>query len=113
MELQEFIKETLVQITNAVKEAQVELKDTGCLINPYGYVQGSSQFQEGGDGDFRSVQNVKMHVAVSVNEDKGSSSKLGVAKILNAGFDNKESSANHQMTTIEFEIPLALPAQEI
>ena len=34
MELKDFVKETLVQITEGVKEAQEECRKNGCRINP-------------------------------------------------------------------------------
>lgn len=34
MELKDFIKETLIQIVQGIGEAQEELKDTDCAINP-------------------------------------------------------------------------------
>ena len=34
MDLKDFVKETLVQITEGVKEAQEECKKSGCRINP-------------------------------------------------------------------------------
>ena len=40
MELKDFIKETLVQITNGVVEAQNIINGTGCYINPEGYYKG-------------------------------------------------------------------------
>lgn len=112
MELQEFIKETLVQITNGVKEAQEELKDKGSVIVPNGYLNPEAQYQDKSSLDFRSVQIIKMHIALNVQETSGSKAQLGVAKILKAGIDSDESTSNQQLTTVEFEIPIALPVMD-
>lgn len=37
MELQEFVKETLLQITIGVKEAQEAVKEYGAVVNPKQY----------------------------------------------------------------------------
>lgn len=55
MDLQEFIKETLVQITNGVIATQEIIKDTGCYINPEGFHSGE-QVHHGHDKKYRHVQ---------------------------------------------------------
>ena len=109
MDLQEFIKSTIVQITSGVIEAQVELKDTGCLINPEGFSMEGGQIKRGYKNEYRSVQKIKMNVVLNVEETNGSASKIGVAKILNAGIGSESSSSTNQMTSVEFEIPVAFP----
>lgn len=108
MELQEFIKNTLVQITNGVIDAQNELKDTGCLINPVGHITGEKNMDYGQYGT-RNVQKIKMNVVLEVNESEGSSKGIGVAKVLNAGINTDKASSNSQVTSVEFEIPIAFP----
>lgn len=112
MELQEFIKNTLVQITNGVKEAQEELKDSGCLINPEGFNMNGGQIKSGYENKYRSVQKIKMNVVLNVEETQGSTSKIGVAKLLHAGIGSEENSSTNQMTSIEFEIPVAFPIMD-
>lgn len=108
MELQEFITETLTQIVNGVVEAQKKLADTGCLIVPYtgdmGHNIVSTQTHKA-----RAVQKVKMNIVLNVTEGEGKSSKIGVFKILQAGISSEKNMENTQMTSIEFEVPLALP----
>lgn len=115
MELQEFITETLTQIVNGVVDAQKNLKDTGCIINPYGYAfDKEHKFTEikGGQYKARAIQRVKMNIVLSVMESKDKASKIGVANILHAGFGTDKSKENSQMNSIEFEIPIALPVME-
>lgn len=112
MELQEFIKTTLVQITNGVIEAQKELKESGCLINPEGFTMEGGQIKRGYENHYRAIQKVKMNVVLNVMENAGTKSGIGVAKIINAGLNSEKSSSNNQQTTIEFEIPIAFPVME-
>lgn len=69
MELKDFIRETLVQITNGVIEAQEIIKETGCYINPEGF-HISEPVRSGYDKEYRHVQKVKMSIAISVIENR-------------------------------------------
>ena len=110
MELQEFIKTTLVQITNGIIEAQNELKETGGLINPEGELLSSNKERIIiGDTDYRSIQNVKMNIILSINETKDKKSEIGVAKYIKAGVGSVETLSNDKVTSIEFEIPVSFP----
>jgi hypothetical protein len=113
MELKDFIKTTLVEITNGVVEAQLELKDTGCLINPEGFSMQGGQIKQGYKNEYRAIQMVKMNIAVSVTENSGKKSGIGVAKIINAGINSEQMASNEKITTIEFEVPIALPVMEV
>jgi hypothetical protein len=108
MELQDFIKNTLIQITNGVVEAQKELKDSGCLINPEGLERGN-QIHQGYQNEFRSIQKIKMNVILDVSKSTSKSSGIGVAKIIKAGLDSEDITNNKEVTSIEFEIPIAFP----
>lgn len=110
MELQEFIKNTLVQITNGVIDAQNELKDTGCLINPKGLtIDGNVVENSNAKNKSRSIEKIKMNVVLEINESEGASKGIGVAKVLNAGINTEKASSNSQVTSVEFEIPIAFP----
>lgn len=112
MELQEFIKETLVQITQGVIDAQQELKDSGCLINPNGNRASEAQIQLVPNTTFRSIQKVKMNVALTVSESSGNKKGIGVAKVFHAGINSEHEALNEKITSISFEIPIALPVAE-
>jgi hypothetical protein len=113
MELQEFIKTTLVQITNGIIDAQNELKDTGCLINPEGFSLDGGQIKQGYKNEYRSIQKVRMHISVNVLENSGNKSTIGLAKIINAGINSEQTYSNENITTIEFNVPIALPVMDI
>jgi hypothetical protein len=109
MELKEFIKHTLLEVTNGVIDAQNELNGTGCLINPSSATRDGEIIKNGIKNDYRSIQKIKMNIAVSVSENSGLNSNLGVVNIIKAGFNTDESVSNEKITTIEFEIPIAFP----
>jgi hypothetical protein len=113
MELKDFIKETLVQITNGVVEAQDLIKDTGCYINPKGrYANGTVDTDYG--GVYRSIQNVKMSIAINVIENQQTKAGLGVVSaILTAGASTTNSDSNRVTNRIEFEIPISLPITNV
>ena len=110
MELQEFIKNTLVQITNGVIDAQNELKGTGCLINPEGTsINGNVVKSAGETRKIRAIEKIKMNVVLEITETNGTSNGIGVVKVLKAGFESEKSNSNSKVTSIEFEIPIAFP----
>lgn len=113
MELKDFIRETLVQITNGVIEAQEIIKETGCYINPKGFHTGE-QVRSGYDKEYRHVQKVKMSIAISVIENNEKKAGLGVVSaILTAGASTKNNDTNSVTNRIEFDIPLSLPVMDI
>jgi len=114
MELQEFIKNTLVQITNGVIEAQNELKDTGCLINPMSYNASADAniIVEGVKNKARLIQKIKMNVVLDISKSKNSKSGIGVAKVIKAGIEADETSTNKNVTSVEFEIPISFPVMQ-
>lgn len=112
MELQEFIKDTLVQIATGVIEAQKQLKQTDCLINPEGYTVGHGDIRKGYNKEYRSVQKVKMNVVLNITESTESKSGIGVAKVIQAGINNEEKEMSNKVTSIEFEVPIAFPVME-
>jgi len=113
MELKEFIRETLVQITNGVIEAQEIIKDTGCYINPEGFHTGE-QVRSGYDKEYRHVQKVKMSIAINVIENSEKKAGLGVVSaIISAGVASKTNDTNSVTNRIEFDIPLSLPVMDV
>ncbi len=101
MELQEFIKNSLVQITNGVIAAQKELKDSGCLINPMSYSasSGSKVIYKDVQNNARMIQVVKMNVVLDVS--KSSKAKSGI--------ESDETTSKKDVTSMEFEIPISFP----
>lgn len=109
MELKDFIKETLIQITNGVAEAQKAVKDTGCLINPAGY-NNQRYIEEGDNSNMRGVQKITMSIAITVTEGNENKAGLGVVSgFFTAGTATKSNDVSSTVNRIEFDIPISLP----
>ncbi len=111
MELQEFIKNTLVDITNGIVEAQKELKDTGCLVNPLGDDKNNYIENDARDG-CRFIQKVKMNIVLNITKGTKAKSGIGVAQVIKAGIDTEKSNTNNEVTSIQFEIPISFPVMK-
>lgn len=115
MELKEFIKESLSQIIDAVKETQEKYKDTNVVICPDNIQEVKSGlyiFDENEYNNYSSrskVQNIDMDIAISVTEKEGNKSGLGIAKIINAGISSENTQQNESISKIKFSIPVVLP----
>ncbi|EKP0299443.1 MAG: hypothetical protein ACRC2Y_01065 [Aeromonas veronii] len=104
MQLDEFVKTTIMQVVKGVSDAQKEAAELGAVVNPrpnggYGYVRETS---------------VAFDVALTVT---GSSSgevggKVTVASFLNLGGKATESDARQETSHVKFEVALALPCTE-
>lgn len=112
MDLKDFIKQTLIEITNGVKEAQEEIKDSGAYINPEGFHSGEN-LRSGYGGEYRHVQKVKMSVGVNVVENSEMKGGAGIISVLSLGVSGKVSDVNSVTNRIEFEIPISLPVMDI
>ncbi|MEW8469446.1 MAG: hypothetical protein AB2637_13015, partial [Candidatus Thiodiazotropha sp.] len=93
MDLKEFVKESIVQISKGIEEANTELESSEAMVNPI-YVQMHSQDAQGygrtkerdsgfKNPDSRLLQKVDFDVAVSVETGKEGSAgaKLTIASI--------------------------------
>ncbi|MEF2510177.1 hypothetical protein V4D06_19950 [Vibrio mimicus] len=107
MQLDEYIKETLVQITKGVKDASEVITDMGGTVNPAKEHQivGSDPFHSNAD-----AQIIKFDVAIQV-KDISSQEASGKAKLSVLSFgggltNTDETQAVHR---VQFDVPLALP----
>ena len=95
MELQEFVKETLLQITKGVKEAQEEARSYGGVVNP------------------RLVQDAtNVEFEVGLTESSEDKTKKGIGVLLGGlkgGIDGSDSRTTSSVTKIRFTVPLVLP----
>ena len=110
MELKEFIKTAITDITNAVSELQEEL-DNGAVLNPI--------LDKGSNGivinsEVREVQRLDFDIAVTATEttDVGGKAMTGIsvfgAKI---GAGNETSTEN--VSRLTFSIPIVLPSTSV
>lgn len=114
MDLQDFVKETLVQIASGVQAAQAEVRASGGIVNPA--IQATSQnitnVVPGVDG--QNVYFVDFDVAVTVKDQSGTDgrAKLKVASFLSAGLGAELTTSNASTNRLTFKIPLAFPVDQ-
>lgn len=102
MELKQFIKTALADITNAVKESQEEL-DNGAVVCPEpDFTFGPPSFQE-------ICFDVAVSVVSSSSGGKGVNFALEVVGFKLGAENSDKSEANTRLT---FKIPVALPYEE-
>lgn len=107
MDLKDFVKETLVQITEGVKEAQEECKKSGCRINP--------EYKKDGKKERYTDDNnpvTEVHFKVGLSSDSSEKDKGGIAvsfATVALGHSNEHGDSYSSDTSVEFSIPVALP----
>lgn len=111
MELKEFIKTTLIQISQGVLEAQAEVKENEMIINPAGLGSNSKGNKYLRTDGWRYVEEIEINVGVTVIEKEGEKAVIGIiAGILSGGAQATSDNSNQTVSTIKFKIPVALPS---
>lgn len=113
MELKEFIKTALVDIVNAIKEAQIEVIDCATIMP----IRSKSHqtFDVEVKGGHEIVSDINFDIAVTVGSKEGAVGDAGggiqIAQIFNIGAKHKEEVENtvQNMSRIKFSIPVVLP----
>jgi len=117
MDLKDFVKETLVQISKGVQESIEAVRESGGYTNPAagGGVKNDNSSYFGSMGEGQNVFLVDFDVAVTVDENSEASGggKLKVAGIFSVGGDAGISSKSSSTNRVSFKIPLALPVDPI
>jgi hypothetical protein len=116
MDLQEFIKESLVQISKGIIEANEALADTDAVVNPTGVQAYSTEAKAYGRVDERFkdkdsiVHLVKFDVALhaEAGTETGGGLKLSIASI-GVGAEGKSSDSEKSESRIQFDIPMVYP----
>lgn len=112
MELKEFIKAAITDITEAVSELQEELKN-GTVINPTLARAGSDKTLLV-ENEVRIIERLDFDIAVTASEDSGISgnAKAGI-RVFGAkmGAETKEKTEN--VSRLTFSIPVILPSTHV
>lgn len=113
MELKEFVRETLVQITNGVKEAQVECQKAGGLINPMLSIPKAKRSPDGdlrvGDEYYPATQ---VEFTVGLTESNTATGKAGIGVFLSQvsfGGESSKGSSSQSVTSVRFSITAVFP----
>ena len=106
MKLQDFVKSSLVDIAQGVKDAQEEIGESA-TINPRRRGAAASNI---GVVDGRSVQSIKFDVAVTTSE--GAEGKAGAGLFVagvGLGAKGSVSAGNSAISRVKFQVPVTLP----
>ncbi|TKB43975.1 hypothetical protein [Thalassotalea mangrovi] len=117
MELKEFVKETLIQISAGIKDAQEEIRNSGGVVNP----AHREKAENTGDSHFGVLPNgqniflVDFDVSVTVVEEAetDAKAKLNVASLLTLSAGGDSAKSSKAINNISFKVPLALPTDDV
>ncbi|MFB9054610.1 hypothetical protein ACFFVB_16095 [Formosa undariae] len=111
MELKDFIKTTITQISQGIIEAQEELKGTDMIVNPSGLATNTNGDKYLRTNGWRYVQNIEINVGVTALEKEGGKAGIGIITgIFSGGAQASTDNSNQIVSTIKFDIPVALPS---
>ncbi len=115
MDLKDFIKETFVQLSKGIEEANEELRDSSALVNPKNVYVNSEDRQNYGrlndNKEFnRVVEVVEFDVAVSASDEAEAGGKFGIkVGVIELGANGKQAETNKAESRIKFKIPMVFP----
>lgn len=117
MDLKDFVKESLVQISSAIIEANEALEGTNAVVNPFNIVTLSgSERAYGRVNDAYSekepvVEVVEFDVAVTTESgtQTGGGIRISVASI-GLGAEGKSTGAHSNESRIKFKVPMVYPS---
>jgi tryptophan synthase beta subunit len=118
MELQEFITESLVQIVQAVQDAQKKVADTGAKINPQmknifpSGEQTHPAFGWSADPTPNPVMLIDFDVAVTAETGKQTKGGIGIAGVFALGSQGASDTTNASISRIRLCVPLLLPTHQ-
>lgn len=104
MDIQTFVKSTLVQIAQGVREAQKEVSEAGGIANPSTH-NGLHN---------REVSHIDFDLAVIVQSstEAGGGAKLEIPTIFSMGGSAKGTDSSQQTSRIAFKVPFVYPFDE-
>ena len=124
MELKDFIKEAIKDISEAITESNLELKDHGVIVNPRrveiekndksnlaGYIVSPSKNP---DPNFlRPVHMLSFDISVTATTKQNGKEGIGVNVAgIKLGKENDSINSNDTASRLSFSIPIALPVSE-
>ncbi len=106
MELKDFIKSTLVQLSKGIEEAKKELGDDTkfkTIINPLTAGYGKVSVE----GGFNQIQEIEFDIALIVEQKSGGKAGIGVlASIITAGASKSTDDTHSETHRIKFKVPI-------
>ena len=120
MDLKDFIKEAIRDISEAINESNHELSELGVLTNPekvsldkrddiYGHVY----HQPSNQSTTRPVHLLSFDVAVSSTKKENGKEGIGVKVVgISLGKENEKNGEQNSLSRLKFELPIAFPTSK-
>jgi hypothetical protein len=115
MDIQQFVKEALLQVVQGIRDAQSEMHVHGGVVNPsiYGGLTGAKEDSYVGalEGT-RPIMLMSFDIAVTASENTAGNvgAKLTVASVFSAGAGGTLANASATTSRIAFKVPVVFPA---
>lgn len=109
MELKEFIKIALIEISAALKETSDDADERGLIINPEVSHHKNDRILTQ-NGINYSIYDIDFDIAIT-SEDRQASTKQGGGniKVISAKVDSMDSKNNSNISRIKFSVPVVYP----
>lgn len=114
MELKEFVSQTLIEITEGIKDAQSKCMELGGQVNPK--IEGNinidkSKLYYEGEDYYKPIYEVNFKVGLVESTSKGSKVGIGVfLPKLSLGTEKERGNESQSITSIEFSVPILFPS---
>ena len=115
MDIKDFVKSTITQISEAVKELNAELSydGKGTIVNPSDVQKSKGSVSSSVDLKYN-VTDIVFDLYVSAESGSETSGKIGIfSSIVGIGAAGKSDDSNKQVSRIQFTIPVLLPHEKL
>jgi hypothetical protein len=114
MELKDFIKSAISSISQAIVEAQDELKDTGVIVNPeYTIIKNDGKSIDSSGSRYVEELSFEVHVGIDESTSGVVKGSAGLKVILTAEGSLETKSSSSNANVLKFKIPVAFPYSPI
>jgi uncharacterized protein with GYD domain len=111
MHLDDFVSQSIIQITQGVLAAQKELESTGAAVNPL--MRKVENHDAAAVAEMRAgetVSTIRFDVAVSASSGQEAKGGIGVVSgVFNLGSAGKSEHLSETISRIQFSIPIIFP----
>lgn len=114
LSLENFVYQTIIEITKGIENATTELKESGTLINPATHPSGTIILGRKGENVYRNVQKIEFDLTVSMTSEKskGAGMKISVLNSISGNGNVGNNVTNIATNKLKFIIPISLPVNE-
>ena len=110
MDLKNFVKETLIQITEGVKEAQEVCKESGGLVNPMLETPICNAEKYEVKGKYYPASLVSFKVGLTESDTTEGKAGIGVfLSKISIGAEGKKEIETQSVTSVEFNVTVVFP----